>query len=377
MNIFEFPSTGFLYMQGMAGDDIYINDSSTVYKAMINNLPVNRQADIRNITSTTELKRGDLITWDTEKWLILSEIGHVRYTFYKGQMRKCNFNIIFNFTGIFKTIPAIVDTKTTGINENNYYILPSGNINVYLQDITDTQDITIEQRFIIAQQPYKIIGIDKTSVGCIILTAEKDVVIADDNLTLEIANYNTWVYTLTIDNGDTANLLVSGTLQLSSTVMLNDLTVTGIDILYSAATGATGIYSLSTGGLINGLSLGSGMITALMDDKPTVNDSIIVNVTVGDNFTYELLGTGIVKYGQTQTFEAVKKNNGTVVTGVFDFSVILSTGSSSSNYTFTVIDDDTATIKCEQYLYYITLRGTDHDIPASYIDKAIQLKGLV
>ena len=61
----------------MAGDDIYLNND-TMPKALINNLPVNRQADIRTISTRREINE-DLINWFNEYWLIISEIGQKIY----------------------------------------------------------------------------------------------------------------------------------------------------------------------------------------------------------------------------------------------------------------------------------------------------------
>ena len=77
----------FAYLQSLAGDDILINGKG-FYKAIINYTKTNRDADIRTISSMTELKRGDIITWDNEQWLIISEIGHKRFCYYKGIIKR-------------------------------------------------------------------------------------------------------------------------------------------------------------------------------------------------------------------------------------------------------------------------------------------------
>jgi len=90
LNIFETIDSDYDYLLQMAGDDIFINDETAAKKALINSTKVNRNADIKTISSLSELKRGDYITWDYEKWLIISEIGHKRFNYYKGIIQKCN-----------------------------------------------------------------------------------------------------------------------------------------------------------------------------------------------------------------------------------------------------------------------------------------------
>jgi hypothetical protein len=88
MSIFDFPEQDYLYLLNNAGDDIQVNDDPQIYKALINNLPVNRQVDIRTIASTAKIKKGDIITWNGEKWLIISDIDQKRNSYYKGLIQR-------------------------------------------------------------------------------------------------------------------------------------------------------------------------------------------------------------------------------------------------------------------------------------------------
>ena len=222
MNIFDFPSNDYFYLLSMAGDDIKINDNPETKKALINNLSVNRQADIRTISTTSEIKRGDLINWDNENWLIISDIGHKRYSYYKGIIQKCNYNIKFNFQGTIKEFPAIVDSKVFDVETNQFFSVPAGKIVVTMQSNVDSENINIGQRFIKMKQAWKVTGIDRTKNGLLMLYCDLDTITASDDVVNEVANAGDYVYTIEITNGEIASIQEASTLQLNAQVKLND-----------------------------------------------------------------------------------------------------------------------------------------------------------
>ena len=60
MNLFKYIDDDYKYLLSMAGDTVLVNDVFPI-KAMINNLPVNRNNafnDLRKISSVSELTRG-------------------------------------------------------------------------------------------------------------------------------------------------------------------------------------------------------------------------------------------------------------------------------------------------------------------------------
>ena len=141
MNIFDYVDGDYIYLLSMAGDDIYINNSTIPCKGIINSkglvntVSSNRQADIRIISSTEILKCGDIITWDNEQWLIISEIGQKRFNHYKGIIQKCNYKIKMIFEdGIVREYPCIIDSKVFDVETNKFINTPTGKIIVLLQD---------------------------------------------------------------------------------------------------------------------------------------------------------------------------------------------------------------------------------------------------
>ena len=358
VNIFDFPQNDYLYLLSMAGDDIYINNGTMPKKALINNLPVNRQADIRTITTKEEIKRGDLINWDNEYWLIISEIGQKRYSYYKGIIQKCNYNIKFNFSGTIKQFPCIADSKIFDIETNQYLSIPDGKIVVTLPNNADTDNITLGQRFISMKNAWKVSGIDRTKNGLIILHCDLDATDSSDDLVNEIANAEDYVYTIEITNGDSANIQETSTLQLNVVVKLNGNVVTDKAIIFSCDN--TLIATVDNTGLVTAISTGECIITASLQDNPQVYDTIVITVTAEEQHNYAVTISGnksIVK-NYTATYTAIFTDNGLPISEESFFYITADDGVSTTTLATIQSQDpiaNTCVVKAGSTLGYVKL----------------------
>ena len=358
VNIFDFPNNDYLYLLSMAGDDIYINNDTMPKKALINNLPVNRQADIRTIATTTEIKRGDLINWDNEYWLIISEIGQKRYSYYKGIIQKCNYNIKFNFQGTIKEFPAIVDSKVFDVETNQFFSVPAGKIVVTMQSNENSENITIGQRFIKMKTAWEVTGIDRTKNGLIILHCDLDMIDLSDDLENEIANAGDYVYTLEITNGETANIQKTSTLQLNIQVKLNGNVVTDKTIIFSCDN--TLIATVDENGLITGISAGECIITASLAENPNVYDTITITVTAlpEHNYAVTISGSTSIIKTKTATYTATFTDNGVPITEESEFWLTGDDGVSETTLATIESQDpiaNTCVVKAGSTLGYIKL----------------------
>ena len=357
MNIFDFPSNDYLYLLSMAGDDIYINNDTIPKKALINNLPVNRQADIRTISTTSEIKRGDLINWDNENWLIISDIGHKRYSYYKGIIQKCNYNIKFNFQGTIKQFPAIVDSRIFDIETNQYLSIPAGKIVVTIQDNADSTNITLNQRFIKMKEAWKVTGIDRTKNGLLMLYCDLDTIIPSDDLENEIANAGDYVYTLEITNGETSSIQEGSTLQLNAQVKLND-NIVEKEVIYSSDNPS--IATVDENGLVTAISAGDCIITASLAENPNVYDTITITVTALPEHNYAVTisgNTSIVK-NYTATYTATFTDNGLPISEQSEFWLTADDGVSETTLATIQSQDpvaNTCVVKAGSTLGYVKL----------------------
>lgn len=358
MNIFDFPNNDYLYLLSMAGDDIFINDTMSPIKALINNLPVNRQADIRTISTTTEIKRGDLVNWDGGNWLIISDIGHKRYSYYKGIIQKCNYNIKFNFQGTIKEFPAIVDSRVFDVETNQYLSIPAGKIVVTMQDNNDSGNIEINDRFIKMKQAWKVTGIDRTKNGLLMLYCDLDSITSSDDVVNEIANAGDYVYTLEITSGDSANIQEGNTLQLTTQVKLNGNVVTDKTISFSCDN--TSIATVDDTGLVTAISAGDCIITASLAENPSVYDTISITVTALPQHNYAVTisgNTSIVKT-KTATYTATFTDNGIPITETSEFYLTADDGVSTTTLATIQSQDpiaNTCVVKAGSTLGYVKL----------------------
>jgi len=356
VNIFDFPSNDYLYLLSMAGDDIKINDNPETKKALINNLPVNRQADIRTISTTSEIKRGDLINWDGGNWLIISEIGQKRYSYYKGIIQKCNYNIKFNFQGTIKEFPAIVDSKVFDTETNQFFSVPAGKIVVTIQDNADSTNIALNQRFIKMKQAWKVSGIDRTKNGLLMLYCDLDTIIPTDDLENEIANAGDYIYTLEITSGDSASIQEGNTLQLTTQVKLNGNTVEK-EVIYSSDNSS--IATVDENGLVTAISAGECIITASLAENPSVYDTISITVTAlpEHNYAVTISGSTSIFKTKTATYTATFTDNGVPISEKSFFYITADDGSSTTLATIQSQDPiaNTCVLKAGSTLGYVKL----------------------
>ena len=358
MNIFDFPQNDYLYLLSMAGDDIYINNDTMPKKALINNLPVNRQADIRTIATKEPIKRGDLVNWDGENWLIISEIGHKRYSYYKGIIQRCNYNIKFNFQGTIKQFPCIADSRVFDVETNQYVSIPAGKIVVTMQSNADSENIKINDRFIKMKNAWKVTGIDRTKNGLLVLYCDLDAIIPSDDDVNEVANAGDYVYTLEITKGETSSIQEGSTLQLNVVVKLNGNPVDNKTVIYS--TNNPSIATVDASGLVTGISAGECIITASLAENPNVYDTISITVTALPQHNYAVTingNTSIVKT-KTATYTAIFTDNGVPITEESFFYITADDGVSETTLATIQSQDPTANtcvVKAGSTLGYVKL----------------------
>lgn len=374
-NLFEFPEEDFESILLQLGRNIKINNGAYT-RAIINNSKINLNADYRYIITKDSIKRGDLITWDHSAWLILSEVAQKQYTYYKAEMRRCNFSIKIILDGIVREFPCIIDNKLVDYDTGKFFDLPENRITVTLANNYISSQIATNDRFIKLGNAWQVIGKDLTRDGLIILHAEKDNINSSDDLENEIANAGDYVYSLEITNGDSISLQPDATIQLNTNLYLNNQLVTNKPIGFSSSN--TSICSVNEQGLVSAISEGTCTITAYMKDMPNIKDTIEVTVceVVADNFTYEIIGESAVKKGWAETYIAKKYNNGVLVQDAeFDFEVIPKEGTPTDAYKLTVLSSNECKIECLKSVYYITLRAKDKS-NNEYVEKEIKLKNI-
>jgi hypothetical protein len=202
-------SKEYQYLLDNLGEDVTVN--TTTVKAIVENTNVNTNYDDKIISTLIPLNTGDLVTYKSYKFIILSEINGNRGIDYAGVMRRCDFNIqievppeqvIIGYDGsgrpvygdpeppiigyndfgepiygeletVYIDIPAIVDLEGIVITSGGAINTSNNNLLVTVRDYEDTEDIELNDILPIGEKNYKVTGIDKTKPGLIIFKCEK------------------------------------------------------------------------------------------------------------------------------------------------------------------------------------------------------------
>lgn len=256
------------------------------------------------------LKQGDIINSISNTWIVTNEPICINDVYDKALVQRCNYNVKFMFEdGIVKELPSIIDSKVFDSETGKYIPVAMGKIIVMLQNNSISMNINVNSRFIKMGSAFKVVGKDLTRNGLTILYCDLDMIGSQDDTVNEIANAYDYIYTISITNGETANISNGNTLQLITELQLNAVVVTNKSIAYTSSN--TDIATIDSNGLVTTSAAGECIISAYMVEMPNIVDTINITVqdVVLDNFTYGLVGSSQpdteIKSNITKTYTAV------------------------------------------------------------------------
>lgn len=190
LNLFKDNLDDFQYILQNMGKTIYIDDIAE--KAILSHKKVNENYDDIIIKTLYPIERGDLITYENQKYLILSQVNSDRFGLYKGLMRKCNFIIhvhvddekvligyepsgapIYEYRPIYEDHYAIVSTKVAQWSTGFPINLPDGELEVTIKDTGSTL-ITVGDTFDFEGLTWSINWVDRSEEGLLILKCKND-----------------------------------------------------------------------------------------------------------------------------------------------------------------------------------------------------------
>jgi len=257
-------------------------------------------------------------------------------------------------------------------------------ISMFCQSNQFTKTISQNRRFIFNGIPYKVEAINnfmnKSANGndapLLELFMFKDEInLVTDDVINNIANYNSTLYTVVINQGTTLNQTVGYTTTLTSTIRLNSNVITNQPITWSSSNPLVGSIN-STTGIINLLTVGNVTFTATMSNNLTVSSSISVTVaSVPIVVSANVILPNITSLKQTvsQTYSINKIINGVANADTFIFS---QSGANPTHYQFSSINGNSFTVLNKGYdAVPLVVRGINI-VDASSIFFTINLKGL-
>jgi len=368
------------------GEDVLLNNIG--YKAVVldANEKINRDND-KIIHCKVEIKTGDIVEYEGRKYIITSQIDNNQNSFC-GRMKQCNYSIAFNFAGNVKWFDALIETKVMDIDTNKYMSLASGTIKVSLQDNADSRDIAITSRFLNTARAWQVNGIDKATLGLIILTCDMGLIEASDDVNSGIANrwqYElTHTYVLSIGNGTSMNVSLNDIAQLNINVTDNGIVMNPLPALTYMSSDSSVLAADNTGKLM-GINSGTATVTCHMTYENTIQSTI--DITVVEVFTHVytigITGSTTIKIGMSKSYVAQFYDNGIEV---FDkqaiWTITNQDGSTSPAYaTITASTANSVTIKGNSSSTYVNrymvLTATLSDDATVFKEFIVQLKSLI
>lgn len=362
------------------GKDVLINSVPQKVLMQMDNL--NKQLALRTIQSLSPLSCGQLVETNGLKYLITSEIPEKRHdlTVYKGVIRYCQHTFKILLDCDLYIFDAFADSNINTINNGDTIILPDGMMYLTVQDNTNTRRIVRDKRIIKFGKAWKCVGHDFTQKGLIKISFQEVQISNSDNMVDEVADATACTYSITITNGENANILEGDRLQLQAKVMLNGYEVQR-NVVWSSSD--TTIATIDSSGIITGKVSGNVVITACIESTPTIKDtiSITVNSLPSDNYSISISGNTSVTYGMTSTYTATVLNNGVATTGkVVTWGIRNEDGTTTPYGTIKSFTDTTCVVQIannQNYIgKYVVLTSTLSTDVNIFTEYRIKVKGL-
>ena len=320
------------------------------------------------------IKQGDIISIFNDNWLVLHEDISINDVYTRVIIRRLKFKINFNFTGEVISFPSAIDEGTYRISTNEYITLQDGRIVLNMQENETSKRISLNQRFLIMDNAWKVVQKTNAEHGIYKIYADIDIFNDNDDRENEIADrwqYETKDnYAITINNVVDSALPLDSTLQLDITVTNNDEVVT-VPLTFSSTN--TSVLTVDNTGLVSCVGVGTANIRVAVTKDLTVFDTITLSVeeVIADNFTIEIVGEGTVPIDTSSNYVAKIYNNGVLVS---DKSVVWTVSNSRLKLSNITGTSCTVTADVGDYSYgTYTLTATLSDDANIFVEKAIEV----
>ena len=338
------------------------------------------------IRTKEAVSTGDIVTHLGSDWLMLSQVAADPNS-YQGRIRKCNHLTKFILEDWLYSFPSVIEMERLSIGSSGTLQIAEGSLVCTLRADEVTNSIAINQRFIASDAPWKVIGVDKTNPGLMILNTERALIASGDDMENEIANADTLpVWSIALQSA-VETVPLDDDLTVTAVLYRNETAQESPSFLWSSADSS--IASVADG-VITGVAEGNTTITVRWTEHPSVllTFPITVEENIPDVISYRFYcipGDGSGKtysnfdifQGDTNIYGVEKYINDVLAetndTYAFTFTP---NGATSANYTYTVLTDTTVSIynKLKYLTHTCTLSATSNQTSQS-LQISILLKG--
>ncbi|MEK3877153.1 Ig-like domain-containing protein [Paenibacillus sp. FSL M7-0420] len=369
----------FEFIQSQIGTDVYINRSATPTRVVITNTNLEQNYDDKKITSLTPIHRGDIVVYEGNKYMLISEINSERYNKYKGIIRRLPQTIIVNSSCRFIHVDCYITVGDLGVTSGKVISVVDGSINVFTNNYYKDLGLEIGNRFFVDGQMFKITGIDTFSQkGIANLSCEKDLI---NSGTDDVANGIAGGLACPVDiTTEPTSVVLGSTLQLVYTSTSN------APVTFTSSNSA--IATVNATGLVTGHSVGSVTITIANATNGRITDTVILaveDVPVSKSIVLTANTSPITELKATQSK--------TITANIYDGATLITDGSEpvtwalyaddqvspydTANVQITATTASTITLKGIKYTFYVQLKCTLNSDPSIFVWQRIKLRSVL
>ncbi|MFI2857566.1 Ig-like domain-containing protein [Paenibacillus sp. JSM ZJ436] len=309
INLFDHDNQDYAFLMEQFGTDVLVNNNPT--QAMIDNTNLEQEYDDKKISSLSPLHRGDIVIYEDNKYLLVSEVNGQRYDKYKGIMRRLPHTITVNAGCRFIALDCFITVGNSGITDGKVLSIQDGEITVYTTQYYNDSGLKIDTRFILYGQAFKIVGIDRFSQpGIMIIRCEQDSI---NPATDDVVNGIAGALSCPVNIID-----IESSVYVGSTFQLEYTSTNNAPVTFSSTDES--IATVSNTGLVTAIRAGVVTIRMYNATRESIQDFIIVTVEeIPASYTVTITSTEstpteILK-NKSKTYNATVYNGADITTG--------------------------------------------------------------
>lgn len=262
------------------------------------------------VSLDTQVKVGDIINWDDEKWILYRKERKARQTFQSFYMIRCNYLLkwVDGQGHLQQTWCHFTSSLDSKIKENfrTWNSLISPQVNKYAEIIMPYHDFLRHTRFIIDDQGWILVEIDKSSVKGItyLSLSEQKVNMINDSLEEDIADLDKMAqYTIDYSN-DTKVYNIWQEIQPTFTIMKNGTPIQA-KVVYSFDDKQLLQWKDKQNNIIETKGFGSTYVIATLANEPYTSFKIPIQIGGTLNNPIYIQGNDTIRLDRTSTYQLV------------------------------------------------------------------------
>jgi hypothetical protein len=352
--------------------------------------PMNEEREDRKIHCSTSsvIKRGSIVEgYNNGTWIVLTDID-TNQAYLSAKITRCNHDLKWiDNEGHIQETCAIITNQTLyslGTDVEKFMVEPDSKLSVTISNNEHTRKIQRDNKFIVDGYGWIVTNVDRVGRSGLImlLLGSSSINPENDNMELEIADYYTKLakYEISISNGDLVGIDTTQNLQLNTVVKKNGVVIQ-TPVLFESSDGTVAV--VNSNGLVVPLTIGSTIITAKLENSPSIFDTITVQINeiAQSNYTVDIIGNETLYINQSKTYSCQFKSNGINIIDNATWELKADDGVGETTLA-TIVSQDSSTNSCvikanskNQYGYIRLIARNEEDTISNSI--RIRVKSLI